>query len=71
MSDRVGQSGPPSPEETAQDPTLQRFHQRALPRSRVAEQLEFDAGLEGLCRPQLLDVNGLMVVLSGQSQRVC
>ncbi len=64
VPDRVGQpGGPPPPEETPQDATLQRLHQSAFPCSRVAEQLEFDARLEGLCRPQLLDVNALMVVL--------
>ncbi len=63
VPDRVGQPGPPPPEETPQDATLQRLHQSALPCSRVAEQLEFDARLEHLCRPQLLDVNALMVVL--------
>lgn len=63
MSYRVGQSGPSPPEETPQDATPQRLHQSALPCSQVAEQLEFDARLKGLRRPQLLDVNALMVVL--------
>lgn len=63
MPDRVVQPGPLPPKETPQDATLQRLHQSVLPCSRVAKQLEFDARLEGLCRPQLLDVNALMVVL--------
>lgn len=64
MTGRVGHAGPPPPEEAAQDPTFQRLQQGALPCSRVAEQLEFDPGLDGLSRTQLLDVAQLVIVLT-------
>lgn len=64
MPGRVGHARPPSPEEAAQDAALQRLQQRALPGSRVSEQLEFDPGLDRLSGPQLLDVAQLVVVLT-------
>lgn len=60
----VGHARPPPPEEAAQDAALQRLQQRALPGSRVSEQLEFDPGLDRLSGPQLLDVAQLVVVLT-------
>ena len=59
-----GQSGPASPEEASQQPTLGRFHQRGFPRARVAEQLQFDPGLEVLRGSQLLDEESPVSVLN-------
>lgn len=64
MPGRVGHARPPPPEEAAQDAALQRLQQRALPGSRVSEELEFDPGLDRLSGPQLLDVAQLVVVLT-------
>lgn len=64
MPGRVGHARPPPPEEAAQDAALQRLQQRALPGSRVSEELEFDPGLDCLSGPQLLDVAQLVVVLN-------
>lgn len=59
-----GQSGPASPEEASQQPTLERFHQRGFPGARVAKQLQFDPGLEVLRGSQLLDEESLVSVLN-------
>lgn len=64
MARRVGHARPPPSEEAAQDPTLQRLQQGALPGSRVSEQLQLDPGLDGLSRPQLLHVAQFVVVLT-------
>lgn len=69
MSHRVGESGSPTPKEAPQDATLQRLQQRALPRARVAEQLQLDPWLRSLSGSQLLDVATFVVVLGEQSGR--
>lgn len=63
-----GESGPASPEEASQQPTLERFHQGGLPRARVAEQLQLDSGLEVLRGPQLLDEESPVRILSTEGQ---
>lgn len=63
------ESGPAPSEETPQQPTLERLHQRGLPRPRVAEQFEFDSWLEILRGPELLDEESSVCVLEeGKSE---
>lgn len=64
MARHVGHARPPPSEEAAQDPTLERLQQGALPGSRVSEQLQLDPGLDGLSWPQLLHVAQFVVVLT-------
>lgn len=68
MAAGAGETRPLPPEEAAQDATLQRLQQRALPGPRVSEQLQFDPGLDGLRRTQLLDVAQLVVVLKSEEE---
>lgn len=68
VSAGVAQTCPLPPEEAAQDATLQRLQQCALPGPRVSEQLQLDPGLDALRRTQLLDVAQLVVVLKPEEE---
>lgn len=59
-----GESGPASPEEAPQQPTLERLHQGGLPRPRVPEQLQFDSRLQVLRGSQLLDEESSVCILN-------
>lgn len=63
MAAAAGQARPLPPEEAAQDAALEGLQQAALPGPRVSEQLQLDAGLDGLSVTQLLDEAQLVVVL--------
>lgn len=65
-----GEPGPAPSEEAPEQPALERLHQRGFPRARVAEQLQFDSGLQVLGGSQLLDEEASVRVLR-RRQRAC
>jgi hypothetical protein len=65
-----GESGPASPEETSEQPTLERLHQRGLPSPRVTKELQLDSRLEVLRGSELLDEEPSVSVLDTEGREL-